>query len=173
MKKLVMIAALGIGFLASAFSVLTTNWSVKDENYTVKFTSSKMDGGFKGLKADLNFDENNLTASKLIATIDAATVKTGNSWRDKHARQGLDAEKYPTIKFESEAIHKNGNGYVALGKLFIKDAIKAVSIPFTFSKTANGGVFEGSFSIKPQEYHVTKMGTPEELTIQLSIPVTK
>lgn len=173
MKKVIITAALGVFFMASAFTVLTANWKVKDENYTVKFTSSKMDGGFKGLKADLTFDETNLDAAKLVATIDAATVKTGNSWRDKHARQGLDAEKYPSIKFESEAVFKKGDAYVVLGKLYLKDVIKGIGIPFTFTKNATGGVFEGSFTIKPEEYHVTKMGTPEEVTIQLSIPVTK
>lgn len=173
MKKTVITVAVGLLFLASAFTFITGNWSVKDENYTIKFTSSKMDGTFKGLKSDLTFDENNLATSKLTATIDAATVKTGNSWRDKHARQSLDTEKYPTIKFESESIVKSGNGYIALGKLFLKDAIKAIKIPFTFTRNSSGGVFEGAFTIKPEEYNVTKMGTPEEVTIQLSIPVTK
>lgn len=79
MKKSVITVAVGLLFLASAFTFVTGNWSVKDENYTIKFTSSKMDGTFKGLKSDLTFDENNLATSKLTATIDAATVKTGNS----------------------------------------------------------------------------------------------
>lgn len=173
MKKSIIIIALGVLFLSSAFTMLSTNWNVANENYSVKFTSKKFDGAFKGLKANLIFNENDLAASKLVASIDASTVSTGNGLRDKHARQGLDAEKFPTIKFESESIVKGPNGYIALGKLYIKDVIKAIKIPFTFSQTPTGGVFDGGFAIKPEEYNVTKMGTPKELTIQLNIPVNK
>ncbi len=163
----------GVIWLTSAFTILSNNWNVDNENYKVNFTSKKFNGGFKGLKANLVFNENDLPASKLSASIDASTISTGSSLRDKHARQGLDAEKYQTIKFESESIVKGANGYTALGKLYIKDVIKAIKIPFTFTKTTNGGVFEGGFNIKPEEYNVTKMGTPEEIDIQLNIPVTQ
>lgn len=159
----------------SAFKVVSnaTLWKVKEDAYSVKFTSSKFDGAFKGLKSELLFDENNLAASKLTATIDANTVNTGNGMRNKHATQGLDAKTFPTVRFQSTSIAKTSNGYEATGNLTIKDVTKQIKIPFTFTKNTEGGVFAGTFSVKPADYNVTKSGTPEVLDFQLNVPVTR
>lgn len=165
--------AIAIG--SSAFNVLSnaTQWKVVEDNYLVKFTSNKFDGTFKGLKSDLLFDANNLGSSKFKATIDVNTINTGNGMRNGHAKKGLDAQNFQTVKFESTSIVKTENGYEAIGNLTIKDVTKQVNIPFSFNKTDDGGVFVGSFSIKPAEYNVTRGGTPKELDFQLNIPVTK
>lgn len=175
MKKLFYPAMIAILLSASAFKVISdvTLWKAKEDAYSVKFTSKKFDGTFKGLKTELLFDENNLAASKLTATIDANTVNTGNGMRNGHAKQGLDAKTYKTVKFVSSAITKTASGYEAKGSLTIKDVTKEIVIPFTFSKSADGGVFAGTFSVKPSEYKVTKEGTPEVLNFQLNVPVTK
>jgi polyisoprenoid-binding protein YceI len=165
--------ALVIG--TSAFKVVSnaTLWNVKEDAYSVKFTSKKFDGTFKGLKSELFFDENNLSASKLTATIDANTINTGNGMRNGHAKKGLDAKTFPTVKFESTSITKTASGYEANGNLTIKDVTKQIKIPFTFTKNSEGGVFTGTFSIKPSEYNVTRSGTPKVLDFQLNVPVTK
>lgn len=175
MKKLIYPALVAIVFSTSAFTVVNnaTSWSVKEDSYSVKFTSSKMEGSFKGLKSELFFDENNLAVSKLSATIDANTVNTGNGMRNKHAKQGLNAKTFPTVKFVSSSITKTANGYETTGNLTIKDVTKQIKIPFTFTKNAEGGIFAGTFSVKPSEYNVTKSGTPEVLDFQINIPVTK
>lgn len=175
MKKSIYPAMIAIVVSASAFKVASTAtlWKVNEDAYSVKFTSKKFDGAFKGLKSELLFDENNLAASKLTATIDANTINTGNGMRNGHAKQGLDAKTYQTVKFESTSIVKTASGYEANGNLTIKDVTKQIKIPFTFKKTADGGVFEGAFSVKPAEYKVKKEGTPEVLNFQLNIPVKK
>lgn len=175
MKKLIYPALFAIVISTSAFTVVNNakSWSVKEDAYSVKFTSSKFDGAFKGLKSELFFDENNLAVSKLSASIDANTVNTGNGMRNKHAMQGLDAKTFSTVKFVSNAITKTLGGYEAKGNITIKDVTKQIIIPFTFTKNAEGGLFAGTFSVKPAEYNVTKSGTPEVLDFQLNIPVTK
>lgn len=159
--------------VTAAFKMVNTKWSVKEDSYAVKFTTSKFEGVFKGLKSDIQFDEANLAAAKINATIDVATINTGNGMRNKHAKQGLEADKYPTVKFESTSIAKTAAGYIANGKLTIKDVTKDISLPFTFTRTADGGVFAGKFNVVPAEYHVKKMGTPDLFEIDLNIPVTK
>lgn len=175
MKKLIYPALFAIAISTSAFTIASnsTAWSVKEDSYSVKFTSSKFEGAFKGLKSELLFDENNLANSKLSASIEANTVNTGNGMRNKHAQQGLDATNFKTVKFVSNSITKTSNGYEAIGNLTIKDVTKQIKIPFTFTKNAEGGVFAGTFSLKPSEFNVTKSGTPEILDFQLNIPVKK
>ena len=177
MKKLIYPALIATAITTSAFKVATSNkWTVKEDNYTVKFISKKgkeFSGIFKGLKTDIQFDEANLSSSKISASIDATTVNTGNGMRNKHAAQALGADMYPTVKFEATSVNKLANGYEAEGKLTIKDVTKDIKLPFTFTKTADGGVFEGKFAVVPVEYHVDKKGTPELLEIELNVPVTK
>lgn len=174
MKKIIYPALVAIVVTGSAFKVLTgVTWKVKEDAYSVKFTSKKMEGVFKGLKSEIHFDEANLSSSNISASIDASSVNTGNGMRNKHAKQGLGAEKYPTIKFESTSIVKTGNAYEATGKLTIQDVTKEIKIPFTFTKNAEGGVFAGKFPVVPSEYHVDKSGTPELMEIELNVPVTK
>ncbi|MCU0422001.1 MAG: YceI family protein [Bacteroidia bacterium] len=175
MKKLIYPLMITIFLGSSAFKVVhnATLWKVKEDAYSVKFTSNKFDGTFSGLKTELLFDENNLAASKMIATIDANTINTGNGMRNGHAKKGLDTKNFTTVKFVSTSIEKATNGYAVIGNLTIKDVSKQIKIPFTFTKTPDGGIFAGSFSVKPAEYKVNKSGTPEQLDFQLQVPVTK
>lgn len=174
MKKLFFPVLTAFVITSSAFTLASGNsWKLQSDNYTVKFTSSKMEGIFKGLKSEIIFDEANLAEAKITASIDAATVNTGNGMRNKHARQGLGAEQYPAVRFESVGVKKTTAGYEATGKLTIKDVTKEIKLPFTFTKNAQGGVFAGSFTVIPKEYNVVKEGTPDQLTIQLNIPVVK
>lgn len=175
MKKLVYPAIIALAISTSAFRMVhnAASWTVDENTYSVKFTSKKFEGSFKGLKSELLFDENNLPASQLTATIDASTINTGNGMRNGHAKKGLDAKTFPTVKFVSTSITKTAGGYEANGNLTIKDVTRQIIIPFTFSKTGDGGVFAGTFSIKPAEYNVTRSGTPEVLDFQLNVPVKK
>lgn len=177
MKKLFYPVLIATMLGSSAFTLLVNNkWTPMENAYLVKFNSKKgkdFSGIFKGLKSDIVFDENNLSASKISASIDAGTVNTGNGMRNKHARQGLGADQFPTVKFESTSIIKNASGYEATGKLTIRDVSKEIKLPFTFTRGDNGGVFAGKFMVTPAEFHVDKSGTPELLEIELSIPVVK
>jgi polyisoprenoid-binding protein YceI len=47
-------------------------------------------------------------------TIDAASVDTGNAWRDKHLRSAdfFDVDEHPQVRFTSTSITGLGNGHV-------------------------------------------------------------
>ena len=168
--KLTLVVATTVLF-ASAFTVIqSVNWKVK-ENYSVKFTGKKVDGIFKGLKADIQFNENDLGKSKISAKIDATTANTGSGMMNKHAKSedGINAAKFPTINFESNSIKKTASGFEATGKLTLKGVTKDIKLPFTFLNET----FTGKFTVAPKEYGVTRGGTPDEITIELNIPVTK
>lgn len=174
MKKIIYPALIATMITFSAFTVVTnTEWKVKEDVYSVKFTGKKINGIFKGLKSSISFDEANPANSKITASIDATSANTGNGMKNKHTKQGLGTEQYPQIKFESTSVSKKGDGFEALGKLTIKDVTKDIAFPFTFTKNETGGVFAGKFSVVPKEYHVDKSGTPDVIEIELNIPVAK
>ena len=178
MKKLFYsLAAIAI-IITSAFTVIKSqDWKIS-EDYSIKFTSEDPSGIFKGLKGTVSFDEKDLTASKFDVTIDVTTINTGNGMKNTHAKseKWLDAAKYPVISFTSTEITGTANGYQAKGTFEIHGVKKEVTIPFTFQKTDNGGIFNSSFEFNRLDYNIN---TDEPahgasvLKIDISVPVTK
>jgi|HubBroStandDraft_2_1064218.scaffolds.fasta_scaffold254352_1 polyisoprenoid-binding protein YceI len=177
-KNIYPIAALLI-ITASAFTFIQTqNWKIS-EDYIIKFSGNNVSGIFKGLKGTINFDDANLGSSKFEVTVDVATINTGNGMKNTHAKSDkwFDVEKYPTISFVSTSITKSPTGYDAKGNMQIHGVTKEVTLPFTFQKTANGGVFTSTFDINRLDFN---MQTPEPdlgaatiLKVDLNIPVHK
>jgi polyisoprenoid-binding protein YceI len=136
-----------LSFLSGALIILVTlafvyhqsvDWKVKD-GYSVKvFRNSQLQYPifFKGLKAEISFDQENPGNSTISAVIDATTVDTGNPSMTAHAKEPnvLDTDKFPEITFKSTAVKKATNGYEITGNLTLKGITKKISFPFTFEK---------------------------------------
>ncbi|MGA9586047.1 MAG: YceI family protein, partial [Terracidiphilus sp.] len=67
---------------------------------------------FNGLSGTLTEHATDATLSSVDASIDVATVNTGDAQRDAHLKSGdfFDAEKYPTMTFKSTSVKPNGDG---------------------------------------------------------------
>jgi polyisoprenoid-binding protein YceI len=172
MKKIMypIIALLIVG--TSAFAFLG-NWKVKSGEASVKFSGGKISGAFEGLKADINFDKAHPEQSKISATIEVENIATGFFLKNSHAKDALGAEKYPTIRFVSSSVKKGGSGYEAEGSLTMKGVTKPVTIHFTFDDKGSEGVFKGNFKVIPKEYGIDRSGTPDQVNIELVVPVSK
>src|SRR5262245_6272978 len=80
-------------------------------------------GHFKNIHGSLEFDPANPAASSVEATIQAATIWTGEPARDEHVRSAdfLDAERYPSITFRGGRVELLGeNDYRVTGDLTIR-----------------------------------------------------
>lgn len=176
MKRIYLISATVLILSALAFKVIDAiNWKVKDDTYTVTFKGGHISGTIKGLKATILFDETNPGKSKITASMDANSVQTGNGMRDKHAKaeSALDAEKFPSISFVSDAISKKGTVYEATGKLTMKGVTKDVVLPFTIEHKGDEAILNGTLKISPDDFNVDRSGTPDTLNIEIRVPVTK
>jgi len=67
---------------------------------------TKVQGRFQKFEGSVDFDEKNLAASKVNATIQAASIDTNVEARDKDLRSKrfFDVEAYPTLTFASSAV---------------------------------------------------------------------
>src|SRR5690606_14907572 len=86
--------------------------------------------------AVLKCDSNDLTTDTSGSTIDVNTVDTREPQRDAHlkAPDFFDAEKYPTIKFRSTQVTRNGeNAYKVTGHLTIRDVTRPVTLDVEFT----------------------------------------
>ena len=89
---------------------------------------SNVRGAFSGLKGTVSYDPNNLSSSRVQAEIDTATINTLDEKRDGHLKspEFLDVAQYPTIKFQSTKIEKDGDGLKVTGDVTIHGVTKPV-----------------------------------------------
>lgn len=160
---------------------ISNNWKVEESKYNVTWmlADSSHEGSFTGLKSNIDFNKENLSTSTINASIDVKTIKAGNPKLEAHLLNAdfFDADKYPTIEFNSKNIIQEGNAYIANGTLKMKDSTKVIAIPFSFeNESENLGIFKGTITIFASEFGVTKKPkTPggDKVIINLSIPVSK
>jgi polyisoprenoid-binding protein YceI len=175
MKK-VIIAAL---VLLSA-TIAQAQYKPVDNGSALKFTIGNfgfdVNGTFSGFTGKIDFDAVNPATSNFDVTIDAATVNTDNSLRDKHLKGDgyFDVTNYPRIRLASSAISGKGGTYKFTGKLTIKGKTKDITFPFTTAADTDGLVFRGSFKINRKDFDVGGASTiSSELEVNLKVHAVK
>lgn len=146
--------------------------------FRIKNLGFEVDGGFRGLKGKILFNPENLSASNIDVTIDASTVNTGNSTRDKHLRgkDYFDATAFPQIKITSERVARSVTPgyYVFFGKLSMKGVVQNITFPFKATEENGGLRFTGSFSIKRRDFGVGGRSTiSNDVDIKLNVLAKK
>ena len=147
-----------------------------DHDYRIEFTSDNPSGSFSGLKGTVNFDPEDLVSSSFDVTVDATTINTGNSLKNRHARgKGyFDTDQFPQIGFKSKEIQATDSGFEVTGNLNLKGITKSFSFPFTFNENSEGvKAFEGEFDINRLDYGIGGKGEKPSkvLHIKLYVPV--
>lgn len=116
MKRVVnFLAALSIMALPSLASA--SSWKIDAGHSTVGFKVkhlmvSNVTGSFTKYSGVVDFDDNDLTKSKVNVTIDANSINTNEPKRDEHLRSAdfFDTAKFPTITFVSRRWSRTANG---------------------------------------------------------------
>lgn len=94
---------------------------------------SKVRGSFGTFTGTVTIDDNRL-ASSVTASVEMASVTTGDDGRDAHLRNSdfFDVETYPTMTFTSTQVRPDGGDYVLVGDLTIKGVTKQVEFELEF-----------------------------------------
>jgi polyisoprenoid-binding protein YceI len=98
-------------------SAVTTTWKLDPAHSHAEFKIrhmmiSNVKGSFSGLSGTLTEHAIDATLSSVDASIDIATVNTGDAQRDGHLKTAefFDIEKYPAMTFKSTVVKPNGDG---------------------------------------------------------------
>lgn len=148
-------------------------------SFVIKNFGLKVDGQLKGIKGSISFDPNALNNSAFNVSVNANTINTDNSARDKHLRKEdyFHVEKFPTISYASTKISKTGTAgkYTVVGNLTMKGTTKPIEFDFTATPTNNGFNFKGSFTINRRDFNVGGKSLPlsDNLTVNLDIATNK
>lgn len=170
-KKLFVLLLIVLSTGIAAFAMFGS-WRVK-QPYVVSFKGGKISGKFESLKADISFDKAHPENAKISASIDVSSIATGIFIKNNHAKDALDADKYPSITFTSSKVSKSGGAFDATGSLTMKGITKPATIHFTFDDKGSEGVFKGGFKVRTKDFNITRKGSPDELAITLVVPVSR
>lgn len=105
---------------------------------------------------NLSMPDDNPLKISVSGTLQAGSIRTGISIRDKHLRNRdyFDTEKYPLIYLQSTSVSKNGNAFTGNFTLQIKQTTKPVIIRFTMVKNGDNIELNGKFTINRKDYNV-------------------
>ena len=83
---------------------------------------STVRGKFAKFSGDIQIDPANLSQARVSASIDAASIDTGDEKRDGHLRSPdfLDAATHPTLEFKSTQVSQQGQSLTVQGLLKIR-----------------------------------------------------
>jgi len=78
---------------------------------------SNVKGRFTGVRGALTLDESDPTNSSVEASIESASINTGDLQRDTHLKSPdfFDVEKFPTLSFKSTQVTRDGSGEIVVG----------------------------------------------------------
>jgi len=107
--------------LATPQVATATTWNIDPVHSVAEFKVkhmmiSNVKGQFAGVKGKLVLDASSSTNSCVEASIDAASISTGDPQRDAHLKSPdfFDVEKYPTLSFESTRVNRIREGELSV-----------------------------------------------------------
>lgn len=176
MKKILIFAL----FLSLTNTVFAQNWrpTTAGVSFKMKMLGTSVTGNFKGFVGTLKFDPNDLVNSSLVGTVDATTIDTDNSLRNRHLKEKEDffnVAKYPKLKMKTTKIEKESSNYVGYFDLTIKETTKNVKIPFIFKQEGDKATFQGSTIINRRDWAVggRTFGMGDNVTFTITVNSVK
>lgn len=114
----------------------TTKWGLDPTHSEIGFKIkhmmiSNVTGQFTKFNVNAETEGDDFSKAKINFNADVNSINTNNEQRDGHLKspEFFDAEKFPTVSFESTSIEKkNDEEYKLKGNLTIKDVTKPVEL---------------------------------------------
>ncbi|MDQ3109563.1 MAG: YceI family protein, partial [Bacteroidota bacterium] len=162
-----------------SFKVIHAAWKVnhKDAKITWTMPNGKHDGTISGLDATVVFDPAELEKGIIKATVEVKSIDAKNPKLNGHLQTAdfFDAEKHPVISFTSEKITKTDSGFVATGKLAMRDSVHTIDVPFTFVSGEKESTIKGTMDIFAGDYGVGKKSEKgnDRVLITIEVPMSK
>ena len=114
---------------------LTGTWNLDTSHTRLGFAAkhamvTTVRGAFLDFEGSLHLDGEDASRSSAEVVIQAASFDSGNAQRDGHVRSAdfLDVEKYPTLTFRSTDVRVDGDDFVLVGDLTVRDTTRQVEL---------------------------------------------
>ncbi|MGY8525899.1 YceI family protein [Paracidovorax citrulli] len=154
---LLIAAALACGGFAASAAAAQLDAGKSAVTAVARQIGVPMEGRFKTISGNLQFDPAKLAASSARLEIDVASFEIGDAATTKEVRgrDWFDAARFPKAVFESTGIRNGAGGKVEVaGKLTIKGKTVDVVVPATVRQEGNTQIFEGTLPIRRSTFNI-------------------
>ncbi len=148
---------------------------IKDESsvtYLLVHPLHKIEATSKDVAYVLNADVAKKTIRSVAAVADVTSFDSGNSNRDSHAMEVVDALSYPDVRFSSTSVAQKGDSLTVEGKLTFHGVTRPITLAGTSQWMPNKLVVEGSFAVSLTEFKIDRpslLMIPVEDTLKFSL----
>lgn len=126
---------------------------------TFRATSRLMnaEGHFSRFSGEVIVDPAVLTSARISLSIDTASLDTGIEMRDRHLRSGdfFDAERFPTVVFQSVRVEASGRRATVVGRLSLHGVTREIAVPVDVQISDAALVASGEFIVNRGDYGMT------------------
>jgi polyisoprenoid-binding protein YceI len=143
----------------AAFAGTPVMHVVHDEStvtYRLVHPLHKIEASSKDVEYTLQADPGARTISSVSATVDVMTFNSGNSNRDSHAMEVIDALTYPDAEFSSTSVAQAGDSITVTGQLTFHGVTKPVVMKGVADWQANKVVVKGGFEVSLAAFNIER-----------------
>lgn len=141
--------------------------------FQIKNAGMTVNGSISGIKAQIVLDQEDLSASKIFASVALSTISTGIKKRDRHLQEEeyFDSKNHPAIKMNLISVKKSSQGFTGIFDLTMKGIQKQISMPFTISEEGGNYIFNGTLSLNRRDFKVggSSMILSDNVSVQVKI----
>ena len=135
-----------------AQSTLMINAEESNINYSAKHVLHAWEGVNDNIKGVIIYDGSVSTIAIAAKVVD---FDSGNSGRDSHSLEVLEALKFPNIKFYSDKVNSEGNAIFFEGEIEFHGEKKPIKVLASVQESDENIKIDGKFQIIPTEFSVT------------------
>jgi polyisoprenoid-binding protein YceI len=118
---------------------------------------ARFSGSFERFGGDVSFDPAT-TTGRIDATVELASVDTGNPERDNVLRtpDWFDVARFPTARFVATAFRRTASGFAADGELTLRDVRRPATLEFRFTlpDAAGRARLQGTLAVRRLDFGI-------------------
>jgi len=137
------------------FSFSQTTLMINNEKSTINYDAKHVLHAWEGINDNVSgviIYDNEI--SKIAIAAKVVDFDSGNSGRDSHSLEILEALKFPNIKFYSDDIETEGNAIIFNGEIEFHGQKKSIQVLGTVDDSKNLINITGKFQIIPTEFSI-------------------
>jgi polyisoprenoid-binding protein YceI len=165
---------LSIGLLQIAASQTSKLTAIKEKsefNYLLIHAFHKVEAVCKDFSCTIQYDDATRNIVNTSFSAEVSSFDSGNSNRDSHAMEVLDALTFPTVSFKSTDIKTTGEGLLVAGDLTFHGVTRPISFGGTVVSSASGLTVQGNANISLTAFKVERpslLFVPVQDTLRIS-----
>lgn len=157
-----LVATLGLAaaLVLGPAQAMAGDYRIERDGSTVAFTAvqqgARFPGGFERFGGTVRFDPATATG-RIDATVDVASVDTGNPERDGILRtaEWFASAQFPQARFVATRFRRAADGFLADGTLTLRDAARPATLRFRFAPAADGSArLTGSLAVRRLDFGI-------------------